>query len=124
MLTKEELQEMIDRLEKSDRKGKEIALKVYKEMMEHYDEDDHLLSKEARAKLERWKEEHPEKVRLSNEINHEISEGIRKYNEMLRNGIKREVAWDYLMEVKASVQSKAKFPEIYDFCFLYPDMIF
>ena len=124
MLTREDLVEMIERLEKSNRKGKETALKVYKEMLEHYDEDYSLISKEVKEKIKKWREEHPEEAALSDEINDEISIGIKKYNEMLHNGVSRDVAWEYLMGVKNSVQSKSKFPEIYEYSFLYPDMLF
>lgn len=116
---------MIERLEKSDRKGKETALKVYREMLDELKKDPHVFPKSLIEMIENYEKEHPEvKSRRDTRANR----AIRKFNEMLYDpNYTTEQAWEFLEEEKNACEyeffQEHGFYMDMDYQFLYPCMI-
>lgn len=127
MLSREEIQEMIDRLEKSDRKGKETALKVYRDLLKIEDE-----SKWHKELLDLYKEgkfeELSEKVKYYKENHPDFNIDVIEFNLMLHDGKHNSTeCYAWLYEQKSKREEKFYqengFRYSLDFNYLYPELI-
>ena len=125
MLTEKDLEEIIERLEKSNRIGKETALKVYKEMLDGLRKDPQMFKNYLLEMLEEYDKDHPEKI---TDRNSKASIAIMKFNEMLQDpGCSNEDAWKFLEDAKLALEKEFYddhgFYMNMDYMFLYPQII-
>jgi hypothetical protein len=127
MLSREEIQEMINRLDKSDHKDKEKALKVYRDLLKIEDESEwyrELLDLYIEGKFE----ELSEKVKYYKENYPDFNIDIIEFNLMLHDGKHNTMecyAWLYEQKNKREEKfyQENGFRYSLDFNYLYPELI-